>query len=1072
MEAGNQFYLEVSDSLELLAEQLAKEIKMQHYPVFQPIYIVTQTDGMNSWLKLKLAGSLGIAANFQFLKPNDVINKLYFLLDGRYHNSLNANELNWLIYKMLGEKDFIMQFKNVSAYYIDNGADNEIKRMGLAEKISDLFDQYQVYRPEMIAAWNEGKTITEFEDEQWQQFIWMRTRTLAGEQFPDKTTIGKFILEQLPAKEMAERLQKKMPVIYLFGISVITEYHLNIFQNVSNYIPIYFLLLNPSPIDYWYEDKSEKLLLFLKKIGKAEKDETATGNSLLTAWGKIIRDTFSILFKNDSLVNSYDLIGTKDSKNDTLLHQIQTAIFQNKNPEKKSLTNLLLSDGSITINSCYGPAREVEVLYNYLVHLVDQRQERLSPSDIIVMVSDIDLYASYIKAIFGTVVHKFPYTIADETFAGTDNVSNALGKLLSLYEEDFTAEAVVSLLDFSAVKNKFKITDIAQIREVVDDANIRFGIHGSLADDSLYVSWKYGLQRIMFGLCIFGGEEFGGGEESFFPLDNTESSSSYNVIRFVHFVSTLIESVEERRRARDIEGWVKYVEYVLSNFLGDKETNENEEYNSITEQLAGYNEINQLFAEDISYKVFMHSFLPQLSSATRSKDFARGGITFCSLIPMRSIPFKVVALLGMNFDNFPRNERKTAFNLIEKKKRKGDRNIKENDKHLFLETLLSAGDYFYMSFFGQSVKDNSTLPPSILIDELLDYIESFAEYPKKVRELLIVRQPLNGFSRKYLGADERLYSYLLTSNANQLNLKKIHEVEPFDFNEISLQKLISFLQNPIKGYYNNVLGINYDDNEITLSDTELFELSRLDLWKLKNEFLLADEDRIAGITNEKLKTGLLPLKNMGQLTSETIVDEITEVKELFQAEVLDEEAASVPIDLIVDGSHLSGEVNTVYGNKQIEISFSEKEFKYLLSAWIRHLALVAMGYNHKLCFISQIVGDVFKSKMISKIEAQEKIAGLIKLYKEGHKQIICFGPGMILNPERVDSLDANSFDSLLSKMFEGPKPTCNDIYMNKEYENGFFERECAMEEFKSAAQKLLMPLADFFENYPITKNNK
>ncbi|MEO5501724.1 MAG: exodeoxyribonuclease V subunit gamma, partial [Ginsengibacter sp.] len=991
---------------------------------------------------------------------------LYFLLGGPFSNTLSANELNWLIYKVLGEKDFITKFKNVYTYYNYDGVDNDVKRMGLAEKISDLFDQYQVYRPEMIASWNDDKTVTGFDDEQWQKFIWTRTRILSADQFPDKTAIGKFILVQLEKKDLVEKLQRKIPAIYLFGISVVTEYHLNIFQNVSKVVPIHFLLLNPSPLDYWYEDRSEKLLSFLKKIGKADKDETATGNTLLTAWVKIIRDTFSILFKNESLINSYDLIGTKDPEDDTLLHKIQNAIFKNENPEKNSFDSSLISDGSVTINACYGPAREVEVLYNYLVHLVDQRKEQLAPANIIVMVSDIDLYSSYIKAIFDTAPHQFPYTIADESFTSSDSISNALSTLLSLHEEDFTAEAVVSLLDFSSIKNKCKITDTSQIREVLDQANIRFGMQGNPADDSLYVSWKYGLQRIMYGLCISGGEEYGVGEESFFPLDNTESSSAYNVIRFVHFVTTLIQSIEERRKLKSIEGWVKNVESVLSDFIGDKENNTSDEYASISEQLVSYNEINQLFEEEISYKIFMHSFLPQLSSATRSKAFARGGITFCSLIPMRSIPFKVVALLGMNFDKFPRKEKKLAFNLIEKNKRKGDRNIKENDKHLFLETLLSAGDYFYVSYTGQSVKNNAVLPPSILVDELLDYIESYAEEPKTVRELLIARQPLHGFSQQYFGHDLRLYNYLVNSKPVEVTFKKSGETEPFDFSEIPLHKLISFLQNPFKGYYNNVLGIYYNDQAVTLNDTELFELDHLEKWSLQNEFLLADEKEIDVIRNEKLKTGFLPLKNMAEVEVQNLEADIADVKELFENEIEGKNAETIPIEILLGNSRISGEVDTIYGNKHLFISFSKNEHKYLLSSWIRQLALIAAGHKHELHFISKINNRVFKSPTLTKENALQTITELVNLYKEGHKDIIFFGPGIKIKPGNVESLDDKSYAALLTKMFDGDHASCKDVYMQKEYATGFFERENAVEQFKIAAQKLLFPLSTFFIDYP------
>ncbi|MEO6819813.1 MAG: exodeoxyribonuclease V subunit gamma, partial [Ginsengibacter sp.] len=654
MEQENNFYLEVSNSLNILANQLSQEIKSQANAVFQPIYIVTQTEGMNSWLKLQIADSIGIAANIHFLKPNDLINKIYYLLGGKFSQSLSATEMNWLLYKILGEHSFKEDFKHISGYYNYEGIDKDVKRMALAEKVADLFDQYQIYRPDMIDAWNNDRLSTKHTEEKWQKALWMRAKRLSEDIFPDKTLIGKFINNALQNSDDASHLTEKIPVIYLFGISVITEYHLQILQNLSKSIYIRFLILNPAPSDYWFDDKSDKLLYFLQKIGKGNLPGSNTSNPLLTAWGKIIQDTFSILFKNDALVNSYDVIGETEIENDTLLHKIQNSIFENKRLEKNVLSLKDVNDDSITIHSCYGPAREVEVLYNYLVHLIDQKKESLSSRDIVVMVSDIDLYASYIKAVFKNAPYKFNFTIADESYAASDSISNALKAILSLTENDFTAEAVVRLLDFSFIRNRCHISDTAQIRDILDEANIRFGIEGDHTDDSVYVSWKYGLQRIMYGICISGGEEYGEGENSFFPLDNSESSGSWNVIRFVHFVEVLIQSLEERRKPKSIEGWVKYVENILNNFVCNIEETNDEDYVLLLNQLENYNSINELFDEEISYEVFMYNFMPSLTGATSSKAFAGGGITFCSLIPMRSIPFKVVALLGMNFDKFPR----------------------------------------------------------------------------------------------------------------------------------------------------------------------------------------------------------------------------------------------------------------------------------------------------------------------------------------------------------------------------------------------------------------------------------
>ena len=189
-------YLKVSNSLENLSQGLSLSLHESQNSVFEPHLIVTQTEGMNNWLKMQIASHLGIAANCRFLKPNDLIHQLYYLLGGRYTEILSTQNLTWLLFKLLGEADFADRFPKVAAYYQTGDADKDLKRMGLAEKTADLFDQYQVYRPDMIREWN-GKTLKEVGEEDWQEFLWIKAKKVSDNSLPDKTIIGQHILQAL-----------------------------------------------------------------------------------------------------------------------------------------------------------------------------------------------------------------------------------------------------------------------------------------------------------------------------------------------------------------------------------------------------------------------------------------------------------------------------------------------------------------------------------------------------------------------------------------------------------------------------------------------------------------------------------------------------------------------------------------------------------------------------------------------------------------------------------------------------------------------------------------------------------
>src|SRR5690625_673656 len=317
--------LKVSNSLHKLVENLATEI--QHSAdVFRPIYIVTQTEGMNIWLKQQLAERLGIIANIQFLKPNDSVHLLFRKVSGTYKRSISTLDFTWLLYNLLAAKEFRKHYPYIAQYYSPEQTDSELKRMALAQKVADLFDQYQVYRTAVIETWN-----TEDDHfDNWQKTLWKMAVERIGENFPDKNYIGKFIVDALKTQETQRILQEEIPTLYFFGISLITHYHYTIINSVSKYIDIQFLMQNPAPEDYWFEEKTEKLIAFLQSKGYYDKTEKSDANPLLVSWGKLIQDTFLMIFEDSQTLNTMEELPPEILTSNTLLHRIQKSIYDNE----------------------------------------------------------------------------------------------------------------------------------------------------------------------------------------------------------------------------------------------------------------------------------------------------------------------------------------------------------------------------------------------------------------------------------------------------------------------------------------------------------------------------------------------------------------------------------------------------------------------------------------------------------------------------------------------------------------------------------------------------------------------
>lgn len=1048
MNMEHQLYIKSSNSLNDLSEALAIRTGRHEAGIFQPFYVVTQTDGMSSWLKMAIAEKAGIAANLIFLKPNELINKLYYASGGEWERTLSSSDIQWLIYRELGSDAIKNEYPMLRNYYEPGGRADDTKRIALAHELADLFDQYQVYRPDMLAQWSSDKLATREPEERWQKDLWRRIQQHTPAALPDKAKVKNTIIQKLQDSQNVERLREQFPSISFFGTSLLTAFHHEILWAVSEFLPVYFYLPNPAPDLYWYEDKSAKELFYQRRKGHVIEQEAALANPLLLNWGKLIQNTFLLFFSNEETINLYE--GDKNlNESSTLLSSLQNLVCKNEGAAGTEFSEAQLNDGSITIQSCFSPVREVETLYNFLVRLIDEHPGKYAARDIVVHVTDINKYASFIRAVFDNAPKRLRYSIADEAWTASDSISQALYEILTLDESNFTSESVMQLLNFSSVRKHFGITDVTAIRQLVDEANIRHGIDGSLADESLYVSWEYGLRRIMYGICIHGGEEYGSGAESFFPLNDIEGSGADEAIHFVAMVRQLIALLKKREDVKTLTEWTEYIMDVLRLLVFDEEEKDNSEYQQLMEKVSEMQVDDGIFEETVPFRVFLRQFLPGLNELTQTYKFARGGITFCSLIPMRSIPFKIVAMLGLDFDKFPRKPVQAGFDLMAKHPRRGDRNIKVNDKHLFLETLLSAGDHLYLSYVGQRIQDNTQLPPSILVDELLGFIEDASAQPSLVREILVKQQPLHGFSARY-GNEAGYFTYLLSANEPVVLDVEEEEEQPAG-SEIDLHELYRFLCDSIGYYYKNVLGIYLDDESVTLPETEKFTLDNLEEWSLKNELLLSRDDMLDEFIDFRKKKGQIPLKNEGEYAVLNTLEGMQGVKECFD-DARGEFPETNESFRIQAGSHiLTATIRMIFGNKVLVPCFSKSPNKYYLRAWLYSLLLSAAGKDYQVLFTGDEIKEI---ESWPPAAAVRQLCDLVSLMTQGRRQMIPFSISWFLSLEDLDQRNKTQ-----ARVFDDKIKKCAETNVYLEMALGEFSGDM-FEQYQAVASRVLPPLSD------------
>ena len=327
---------------------------------------------------------------------------------------------------------------------------------------------------------------------------------------------------------------------------------------------------------------------------------------------------------------------------------------------------------------------------------------------------------------------------------------------------------VLDLLAVAPVRGRFGIEaeDLEVIREWVRESGIRWGVdehhRGEMGQPSIRANtWRFGLDRLLLAYAMHGDDRmlFAG----VLPCDRVEGQGDL-LGRFVGFCETLFALRERVARPLLLAAWGDLLDEILESMVEctslnrDQHRRIREGARELVEEAA-----RSGFEEVVSLEVLRGRLDGRFAERRSTGSFLARGVTFCALVPMRSIPFRVVCLLGMNDGEFPRNEPRTAFDELGRARRPGDRSRRDDDRYLFLESILSAREWLLITYVGRQIRDDAEIPPSVVVSELIDQVAASFRIPGgEIRERLVVVHPLQPFSPEYFSEscrDDRLFSY-------------------------------------------------------------------------------------------------------------------------------------------------------------------------------------------------------------------------------------------------------------------------------------------------------------------------
>lgn len=951
-------YIQTSNQLEQLAALYTTTVSIPLNNVFTKEMVVVQNSGMARWLSMQSADIAGISANVEYLFPAEFMWKLLRIVspDVSEQSQCTPETLRYHIMQELTEHHADYPelahyiYHQISEANLDNKTSfNEVSSWELSCQLSDIFDQYLFFRGELIQQWEESPEA--YFDTDWQARLWTRC-------VKNKNLIHWKVLQD-QFKESIDSIDKlAFPErVSFFSMPALSPGYIDLLGELAKLTDVYFYIINPCEEAYWGDIVSEKSQA--KQTNNDVETYTEVGNPLLASMGKQGRDFIHQLldvplsehFSSTSVRSEEE----RKSSLNNILPQLQNDIYTLKEPLKITGYHFQ-GDNSIRFNACHTAMREVEVLYDQILDALDS-DDSLAPSDIVVMLPDIESYAPYIEAIFSSSSVKLPYSIADRASINAQQLVEALMKMLKLVDTRFDVESVFEILDYQEISACFNLdeVDVNKCRKLALATNIRWGIDKQYRKDNNLPdtqehTWKYALDGVLLGYAL--GESDDGRQLFSISNDTDLPLLSHNIIEgndavilanLKQFTNVIFAIADWQKLNCSMDDWLSKIKILINQIFA-----ENSDVTLLLKVLNAIQQTTELtgFEQHISFGVFFKILQSSLADITGGEKFLGYGITFCAMVPMRSIPFKVVALMGMNDGEFPRQNKRQSFDRLAENPRKGDRSRRDEDRYLFLESVLAARSRLIISYIGQSVKDNTDVPPSVLVSELLD---ALSIYSCLSADAWIVKHPLQAFSSRYFDASSDLFSYAkeyaefnkLIEEPSQVFISERLEELGDEFKKISLNELIKFYQSPARTFLTQRFSAHSYDEEITLPIREPFELESFKDRDIRNILLRPNnEDHLI---TAKAK-GLLPYGEIGEGVFDTekkIIDDFQEkLPDILYIE-------NQPFLMDFNDFQLFGELNNLSEAGLVIQHVSKINFRDYIEIWLRHLVLNAVFNNKK-----------------------------------------------------------------------------------------------------------------------------
>jgi exodeoxyribonuclease V gamma subunit len=955
--------------------------------------VAVPTRGVERWLTQRLSAVLGVSPG----RADGVCANVEFPFPGRLVNGAVASALEiereadpWLaarsvwplvelVQASLGEPWMASLAAHLGGAGTDGDASRRTRRLSTVRHIADLYDRYAVHRPAMLRDWANGA------DGRWQAELWRRLRARLGVPSPAER------LEEACVRLRGDATIVDLPArISLFGLTRLPASYLDVLHALAGHRDVHLFLLHPSAA-LWARVASvtgDRPPIVLR-----DEDDTAAlpRNPLLASWAEDAREMQLVLAAHAGEMVVHDHVVVADRRV-TLLARIQADVRGDRAPPGPPLPGvadermtLEPTDRSVQVHACHGRARQVEVVRDCVLRLLAD-DPTLEPRDIVVMCPDIETFAPLIHATFGSGIVgddeddllqesgrriDLRVRLADRSLRQTNPVLGVVAQLLDLADGRLTASQVLDLAGRAPVRRRFRFDDdeLARVAQWARESGVRWGL--TAAQRARYRldvvpanTWEAGWDRVLLGVAMAEeGQRLLGGV---LPLDDVGSSEIDLAGRFAEFLERLEAAVDAFACPLALDEWAAAIAAAadsLTDAPGQSAWQRLQLGRLLEDLVAEGTTAGAVTETELTLPEVRALLADRLRGQPTRASFRTGHLTVCTLVPMRSVPHRVVCLMGLDDGVFPRQTARDGDDLLLAEPHVGDRDARSEDRQLLLDAVLAATDHLVITYAARDERTNLRRPPAVPVGERFDVVDrtvrlADAGGAAPARERVVVEHPLQPFDvRNFEGGvlvPEGPWSFdrVALEGARALQGDRdlpppflARPLDPVPEQVIELERLVAFVQHPVRAFLRQRLGLGGIVRDDDPNDALSVELNALESWGVAERLL---EARLAGATMEaavaaETARGELPPQSLADRALD-YVRPIVEQLVAAAAEFLPpgQATASVAVRVpLAGGRTLVGTVPGVRDGVVTAVTYSRLKPWRRLAAWVYLLALAA-----------------------------------------------------------------------------------------------------------------------------------